>query len=75
MAWLRMRDLRREQAARRASAYVEPISTAEYPTLAPRPANSRLFCGKILDHYGIKLAHGRESVAACVAEAIEFSHR
>ena len=33
---------------------VEPIGTADYPTPARRPANSRLDCGKILGAFGIE---------------------
>ena len=33
---------------------VEPIGTADYPTAARRPANSRLDCNKILGAFGIE---------------------
>jgi len=32
---------------------LRPIATAEYPTLARRPANSVLDCQRLADHYGI----------------------
>jgi dTDP-4-dehydrorhamnose reductase len=46
---------------------VTPIGTAEYPTPARRPANSRLDCGKIRDVFGIEQKPwqaGLESVMA-----------
>lgn len=38
------------------------ITTADYPTPAKRPANSRLDCGKIERAFGVKLPPWRESV-------------
>ena len=48
-------------------ATVNPITTAEFPTLARRPANSRLDTGK-LARLGIMLPHWREGLEACVDE-------
>lgn len=45
---------------------LEPITTAEYPTPARRPANSVLDCAKIKRSFGIELPPWSESVAACV---------
>jgi dTDP-4-dehydrorhamnose reductase len=45
---------------------VAPIATAEYPTPAARPANSRLDIGKIARVYGVKPPHWRRSVEDCV---------
>jgi dTDP-4-dehydrorhamnose reductase len=60
-----------ESAARGGpSVPVEPIATADYPTPARRPANSRLDCAKIGQVYGVRLPHWRESVARCVAEVL-----
>ncbi|MFN3743368.1 MAG: dTDP-4-dehydrorhamnose reductase [Hyphomicrobiaceae bacterium] len=50
-----------------ASAAVVPITTAEYPTRAKRPANSRLDCSKLAEMFGIHLPSWQEGVAACVA--------
>ncbi len=47
-------------------ARVVPIATADYPTPARRPANSRLDCTKLAATFGIRLPHWREGVARCV---------
>ncbi len=46
---------------------LEPIGTAEYPTPARRPANSRLDTTKLRKAFGVTLPPWREGVAACVA--------
>jgi dTDP-4-dehydrorhamnose reductase len=46
--------------------HVEAITTAEFPTPARRPANSRLDCGKLARQHGIVLPHWRESARAVV---------
>ena len=43
---------------------VEGISTAEYPTPARRPANSRLDCGKLRSTFGVTLPDWRAGVDA-----------
>lgn len=48
---------------------VVPITTAEYPTPARRPAYGVLGTGKLERTFGIKLGHWREMLAACVASA------
>jgi dTDP-4-dehydrorhamnose reductase len=55
------------QAQRRQAARVKPITTAEYPTPAPRPANSRLDCGKLAHVHGVRLPQWRESMKLVVA--------
>jgi dTDP-4-dehydrorhamnose reductase len=47
---------------------VIPITTAEYPTLATRPANSRLDCSKLERTFGVRLPHWQQGLAACIAE-------
>jgi len=47
---------------------LRPISTAEYPTPATRPANSALDCSRIAADYGIVPRPWRESLADCIAE-------
>jgi dTDP-4-dehydrorhamnose reductase len=49
-----------------ATAVIERITTAEYPTPAQRPANSRLATGKLAAIYGIALPDWREGVAESV---------
>jgi dTDP-4-dehydrorhamnose reductase len=52
------------------SVPVEPITTAQYPTPAARPRNSRLDCSKIAGAYGIRLPDWRAPVEACVAAVL-----
>ncbi len=47
-------------------ASVTPIPSAEYPTPAPRPANSCLHCDKAHKAFGIAMADWREGAKACV---------
>ena len=49
---------------------VRRIKTSEYPTLAQRPANSRLDNSKLHTVYGIKLPHWRVSLADCVVRLL-----
>ncbi|MBV8443197.1 MAG: sugar nucleotide-binding protein, partial [Hyphomicrobiales bacterium] len=46
------------------------IATADYPTPARRPANSRLDSAKLRRVYGLALPDWRGSVAACCARLI-----
>ncbi len=52
------------------SVPVEPIATADYPTPAARPKNSRLDCTKIAEAYGIHLPHWQGRVESCIAAAL-----
>lgn len=58
-----------EEAARQGlpHARVRPITTAEYPTPARRPANSRLDCTRLARVHGITLPPWQGSLAACLA--------
>jgi dTDP-4-dehydrorhamnose reductase len=61
-----------EEAAKlgQAAPEVDAISTADWPTPAKRPADSRLNCSK-LDHiFGISLPHWRESLAPIVRDLL-----
>lgn len=49
-------------------AEVEPITTAEYPTPARRPVNSRLATEKLLRDYGVQPRPWQTAVAEIVAE-------
>jgi dTDP-4-dehydrorhamnose reductase len=52
----------------RVPTVVEAITTADYPTPAPRPADSRLDCGKLARDFGIALRPWQEAVDEIVAE-------
>ncbi|MGH7054148.1 MAG: dTDP-4-dehydrorhamnose reductase [Stellaceae bacterium] len=49
---------------------IEPITTAQYPTAARRPANSRLDCRRIADAYGIRPRPWQDGLAAVVTELL-----
>ncbi|MNV40555.1 dTDP-4-dehydrorhamnose reductase [compost metagenome] len=49
------------------SMIVNDITTAQYPTPARRPANSRLDCSKLEEIYGIRLPEWQTSTRAVVA--------
>jgi len=51
---------------------VTAVSTADYPTPARRPANSRLDCSKLQDTLGITLPSWQESTATCVKRLSEM---
>lgn len=57
-----------EEAARhgRAMPSVQPIATADWPTPARRPADSRLDCTKLDDVFGVRLPPWRPSLARTV---------
>ena len=47
-------------------AEIEPITTAEYPTKAVRPQNSRLDCGRFSTDFGYSAPNWRDSLEAVV---------
>lgn len=49
---------------------VEAITTADYPTPAARPANSRLDCARLRDRYGIALPDWRRSLPDVVGRLL-----
>lgn len=49
-------------------ADIEPITTADYPLPAPRPANSRLDCAKLRQTFGLALPHWESGVKQVLAE-------
>jgi len=49
---------------------VNPIATADYPTSARRPANSRLNCEKLLRAYGLELDPWPISLETCLDRLI-----
>jgi dTDP-4-dehydrorhamnose reductase len=50
----------------RARPLLTPIATADWPTAARRPADSRLDCGKLYRVYGVRLPHWQSSVVRVV---------
>lgn len=52
------------------SVDVNPITTAQYPTKAQRPANSRLDCAKFERVIGIGLPDWRQGTADCIARLL-----
>jgi dTDP-4-dehydrorhamnose reductase len=47
------------------------ITTADFPTPAKRPANSRLNCDKLASTFGVQLPKWQESTANCVKRLFE----
>lgn len=50
---------------------VVPIATADYPTPARRPANSRLDCNRLQKVYGIRQPHWFDGLSRCLARLAE----
>ena len=48
-----------------------PISTADYPTIAPRPANSRLDSSALADATGVRLPGWRDSLSGVVSTILD----
>ena len=61
---------REAEARGRRLTRVKRISTADYPTPARRPANSRLDNEKLRRVYGFKLPEWRASLEACCERLI-----
>lgn len=55
------------------AARVIPIATADYPTPARRPANSRLDCNKLHAIYGLRQPHWHDGLQRCLAQLVEKS--
>lgn len=52
-------------------ARVRPIGTADYPTPAKRPANSRLDCAKLARVHGVTLPLWRTSLEPCIKRLLD----
>jgi dTDP-4-dehydrorhamnose reductase len=48
------------------SCRVVPITTAEYPTPAKRPANAMLDCNKLASHHGVRLPLWEDGLRHCL---------
>jgi dTDP-4-dehydrorhamnose reductase len=60
--------LRKEKEAAARFANIEAITTAEYPTPAKRPANSRMNCSRLMEQFGWKMMDWQESLRKVSAE-------
>jgi dTDP-4-dehydrorhamnose reductase len=60
--------LRREREPKVRFAAIEAITTAEYPTPAKRPANSRMNCSLLRERFGWKMMDWQDSVRKVSAE-------
>lgn len=49
------------------STPVDEITTADFPTRAPRPADTRLYLSRARDEYSVVLPHWQESLERCLA--------
>jgi dTDP-4-dehydrorhamnose reductase len=47
---------------------LQPITTGDYPTVARRPTNSRLDCGKIERAFGLRLPVWQDALESCLDE-------
>ncbi len=54
------------------TATVRAITTAEYPTPARRPANSRLDCTRLKAAFGVEMPPWREGVETCVRQLLSM---
>jgi dTDP-4-dehydrorhamnose reductase len=61
-------ELQKEQKPGERLATVEPIQTAQYPTPAKRPANSRLNCSKLTERFGWTMMDWRDSLQEVLSE-------
>jgi len=71
-SWAEFAEAIFAEAAKRGrpAASVRPIATADYPTAARRPANSRLDNAKLAAAFGLTLPNWRDSTKACVARLL-----
>jgi dTDP-4-dehydrorhamnose reductase len=60
--------LRREMEPEAWLAKIEAITTAEYPTPARRPTNSRMDCSKLMERFGWKMMDWQDSLRKVLAE-------
>ena len=60
--------LERERRPGTRFAEVEAITTAEYPTAARRPTNSRMNCERLRERYGWRMMDWRDSLQKVMAE-------
>ncbi len=75
-SWADLAEATFEIAAKngRSPVRVRRISTADYPTPARRPANSRLDNTRLAEHYGLTLPPWRQSLESCVTRLLRQPH-
>jgi len=56
-------------------AAVDEIATADYPTAAVRPANSRLNCDRLYSTFGVRLPALSQSLEACLQRLLAVPHQ
>jgi dTDP-4-dehydrorhamnose reductase len=61
-------ELRRETEPDVPFAKIEAITTAEYPTPAKRPANSRMDCSRLRERFGWNMMAWQDSLRKVLAE-------
>ncbi|WP_191057939.1 dTDP-4-dehydrorhamnose reductase [Geminicoccus harenae] len=74
-SWAEFADAIFEGAAKRGhpSCKINHILTSDYPTLAKRPANSRLDGSKIAEVYGVRMPHWCHSLQVCLDTLLAHS--
>ena len=60
--------LMRERESGVRFAEIEAIATAEYPTAAKRPANSRMNCERLKERFGWRMMDWKDSLQQVLAE-------
>ena len=70
--WHELATVALQEAARhgRPMPEIQPITTADWPTPAERPTDSRLACDRLSEVFGIRLPVWRQSVARTVTEIL-----
>ena len=66
VSWYQFANAIFEQAGR--NTIVQPVRTSEYPTLAPRPLNSRLDCNLLKEVFNISRPYWRDGLEDIIKE-------
>jgi len=77
MTWFEFAQeiMRRVAASGAHAAAIDPITTADYPTAAARPANSRLNCDRLNSVFGLRLPALSQSIGACLDRLLNTSRQ
>jgi dTDP-4-dehydrorhamnose reductase len=70
--WYRLAQevFRQSEALGGPVTHLRPVTTAEYPTAALRPTDSRLDCSKCIETFGVILPRWSDGVGECVARLL-----